>query len=58
MTDAFWFTVDYFRQGGWIMLPLVVTSVILWTMIVDRWREFTVLSRGDLDRKDAMACMQ
>jgi len=55
MIDAFWYTVDYFRQGGWIMLPLVITSVVLWTMIVDRWREFTMLSRGDLDRKEAIA---
>ena len=55
MTDAFWFTVDYFRQGGWIMLPLVITSVVLWTMIVDRWREFRVLGRGDLDRTEAVA---
>jgi len=55
MTEVFWFTVDYFRQGGWIMLPLVVTSVVLWTMIVDRWREFAVLGRGDLDRKEAIA---
>jgi biopolymer transport protein ExbB len=45
MTEAFWFTVEYFRQGGWIMLPLVVTSVVLWTMILDRWREFRVLGR-------------
>lgn len=55
MTDAYWFTVDYFRQGGWIMLPLVVTSVVLWTMIVDRLREFAALGRGDLDRQEAIA---
>jgi len=55
MTDAFWFTVDYFRQGGWIMLPLVITSLVLWTMIVDRWREFSVLSKSDLDRTEAIA---
>jgi biopolymer transport protein ExbB len=55
MTDAFWFTVDYFRQGGWIMLPLVITSLALWTMIVDRWREFSVLGKSDLDRKEAIA---
>jgi biopolymer transport protein ExbB len=55
MTDAFWYTVDYFRQGGWIMLPLVVTSVVLWTMIVDRWRAFTQLDRGDLDHREAIA---
>jgi len=55
MTDAFWFTVDYFRQGGWIMLPLVITSLAQWTMIVDRWREFSVLGKSDLDRKEAIA---
>ncbi|MEN8005847.1 MAG: MotA/TolQ/ExbB proton channel family protein [Candidatus Krumholzibacteriota bacterium] len=55
MTEAFWFTVEYFRQGGWIMLPLVATSVVLWTMIVDRWREFRVLGRGDLDTKEIIA---
>lgn len=55
MTDAYWFTVDYFRQGGWIMLPLVVTSVVLWTMIVDRLREFAALGRDDLDRQEAIA---
>jgi len=55
MIDGFWFTVEYFRQGGWIMLPLVATSVVLWTLIVDRWREFRVLGRGDLETKDLMA---
>ena len=55
MNDALWFTTDYFRQGGWIMLPLVVTSVVLWTMIVDRWREFSALGRSDLGRKEAIA---
>jgi len=55
MSDAFWFTVEYFRQGGWIMLPLVATSVVLWTMIVDRWREFAVLGRGDPDTEELVA---
>jgi biopolymer transport protein ExbB len=55
MIDALWFTVDYFRQGGWIMLPLVITSVVLWTLIVDRWREFSMLGRSDLDRQEAIA---
>jgi biopolymer transport protein ExbB len=57
MSDAFWYTVEYFRQGGWIMLPLVITSVVLWTMIVDRWREFAVLGRHDLDGKEAIALL-
>ena len=55
MIDGFWFTVEYFRQGGWIMLPLVATSVVLWTLIVDRWREFRALDLGDLDTKELVA---
>ena len=55
MIDGFWFTVEYFRQGGWIMLPLVATSVVLWTLIVDRWREFRSLDQGDLDTKELVA---
>jgi biopolymer transport protein ExbB len=55
MIDAFWYTVEYFRQGGWIMLPLVATSVVLWTMVVDRWREFAVLDRGDPETKELIA---
>ena len=55
MTDAFWYTVEYFRQGGWIMLPMVVTSLVLTTLVVDRWREFAVLDRGDPDTGDLIA---
>jgi biopolymer transport protein ExbB len=55
MTDAFWYTVEYFRQGGWIMLPMVVTSLVLTTLVVDRWREFAVLDRGDPDTGDLVA---
>jgi biopolymer transport protein ExbB len=55
MTDAFWYTVEYFRQGGWIMLPMVVTSLVLTTLIVDRWRELAVLERGDPDTGDLIA---
>ena len=55
MTDAYWYTVEYFRQGGWIMLPMVVTSLVLTTLVVDRWREFAVLDRGDPDTGDLIA---
>ena len=41
-----WATVEYLRQGGWIMLPLLAVSVVMWTLIVDRWRAFEAL-KGD-----------
>ncbi len=50
MTDLFWQTVDYLRQGGWIMGPLVAVSVAMWILIVDRLGEFRQLSGGGLRR--------
>ena len=48
--DLYWQTVDYLRQGGWIMIPLVAVSVAMWTMIVDRIGEFRRLSGGTLNK--------
>ena len=41
-------TIDYLRQGGWVMAPLVLVSLAMWTLIVDRLREYARLSRGGL----------
>jgi biopolymer transport protein ExbB len=55
MTEAWWHTLDYLRQGGFIMVPLVVVSLAMWTMIVDRLRTFAALKRDDLGRAEAIA---
>lgn len=34
MVDLWWETRNYFEAGGWIMIPLVVVSIWLWTLIV------------------------
>ena len=39
----------YLRHGGWVMLPLVVVSLVMWTLILERWRVLRGLVRGDLD---------
>jgi biopolymer transport protein ExbB len=44
--EFYWDTAEYLRQGGWIMAPLVAVSVIMWTLIVDRWRGYRELE-GD-----------
>ncbi|MBU8869780.1 MAG: MotA/TolQ/ExbB proton channel family protein [Gemmatimonadales bacterium] len=53
--EFFWQIRDYLQQGGWIMFPLLAVSVVMWTMIVERWREFRRLTAGagmggELDR--------
>ncbi len=43
----FWQIREYLEQGGWIMFPLVAVSVVMWTMILERWREFRRMSAGE-----------
>jgi biopolymer transport protein ExbB len=47
-------TLDYLCQGGWIMLPIVLCSVVMWTMIVERLLFFVGLSGRDLSVKEAI----
>lgn len=54
MSDLWWQTAEYLRHGGFIMIPLVVVSVVMWTLIIDRLRVFAVLRRGDLDIEAAV----
>ncbi len=46
MTEIFWQVRTYLAQGGWIMIPLLTVSVVMWTLILDRWREFAAWRRG------------
>jgi len=57
MGDFWWQTTDYLRHGGFIMIPLVVVSVVMWTLIIDRLREFAALRRGDVDTAGAVAML-
>ena len=54
MSDFWWQTTDYLRHGGFIMFPLVAVSVVMWTLIIDRLRTFTLLRRGDVETAAAV----
>jgi len=47
VTTVLWQVRGYLAQGGWIMIPLLAVSVVMWTLILDRWREFASWCRGD-----------
>jgi biopolymer transport protein ExbB len=51
-------TLAYLRQGGWVMLPLVLVSVAMWTLILERWHVLHGLVRGDLDLPAALAAIR
>jgi len=47
--------LDYLRQGGWVMVPLVGVSFILWVLIAERWQVLRALQRRDLDMTGVLA---
>jgi len=48
-------TLDYLRQGGWVMLPLVGVSLVMWTLLVERWRYLREMRGRDLDSPGVLA---
>jgi len=45
-----WPLIEYLEQGGWIMLPLVVCSLVMWALILERIVAFRELgARRDLE---------
>lgn len=52
MLDA---TRAYLDQGGWVMLPLIGVSLVMWTLIMERWQVLVRMQRGDLDLTGVLA---
>jgi biopolymer transport protein ExbB len=40
--------VDYLAQGGWLMIPLGACSLVMWSLIADRWLVLRGLGREDV----------
>ncbi len=41
-------TIEYIRQGGWVMLPLGLCSLAMWALIVERIFVFGTLAHRDI----------
>jgi len=50
--------LDYLDQGGWVMLPLVGVSLVMWAMILERWYELHQLVSGDLEVPAVLAAVR
>ena len=46
------------RSGGWVMIPLAVVSLLMWTLIAERVITFRRLTRKDLDIQAAVHVVQ
>ncbi|MBD3366756.1 MAG: MotA/TolQ/ExbB proton channel family protein [Candidatus Eisenbacteria bacterium] len=41
-------TYEYILQGGWVMIPLSIASIILWTFMLERLSVLRALRRNDI----------
>mgnify|MGYP002064767453 CR=1 FL=1 len=48
----------YLKQGGWIMIPLAVASIVLWTLMLERLSYLRALKRQDLSVEDAIRAVR
>ena len=48
----------YLRQGGWIMIPLAIASIVLWTLMLERLASLRTLRRQDLAIDDAIRAVR
>jgi biopolymer transport protein ExbB len=51
-------TFEYLQQGGWIMIPLAVGSVVLWTLMLERLSSIRRLRREDITIDDAIRAIR
>ena len=49
MLDNLLNAMEYLRQGGWVMVPLAVCSLLMWALILDRLVVFGRYGRSELD---------
>jgi biopolymer transport protein ExbB len=62
MPATFWTTlwqaVDYLKQGGWIMIPLLGFSVLMWMFILERWYAYRALNSKDIEITGAVSALE
>ena len=49
---------EYLWQGGWVMVPLIACSVVMWTLIGERLYFFQILTRRDIRIREAISMLE
>ncbi|MBK9472037.1 MAG: hypothetical protein IPO18_07090 [bacterium] len=57
LTELAWSTWDYAMAGGWVMVPMIIGSIAMWALIIDRLRTFAQLDRDDIEAPAALAVL-
>lgn len=50
--------LEFSKTGGWVMVPVAITSVLMWTLIGERLFTYRRLGRKDLAIQDAVHAVQ
>ena len=50
--------IEYLWQGGWVMVPLIACSIVMWTLIGERLYFFHSMTRRDIRIRDAIAMLK
>jgi biopolymer transport protein ExbB len=58
MRELLWQALDYLEQGGWIMIPMAVTCVVMWSLILERLFTFAGYTRRDISVAKAMRLLE
>ena len=56
--DLLYNTLEYLIQGGWVMGPLILCSVVMWTLIGERIVCYHRLSRQDIPIRAAIGVLE
>ena len=54
MRDWFWDTWDYLAQGGWVMVPIAASSLLMWVFILERWSVYARLGGPDIEPAEGL----
>jgi biopolymer transport protein ExbB len=57
VADLAWSTWDYAVQGGWVMIPMIIGSIAMWALILERMRTYARLAGEDVDASVALAAV-
>ena len=56
--DLTWRLLDFAKTGGWVMIPVAVTSLLMWTLIGERLMTYRRFGRRDIALQDAVHAVQ
>jgi biopolymer transport protein ExbB len=58
LRDSLYESFLYLQQGGWVMVPLILSSLVMWALILERFYRFRLMTNHDIPVEDAIKAVQ